>query len=976
MAALAREAAPVQIPAPNSFDSSSICTPLAVADESVSDEVDKGHEAWRHDSLSTEHGAAVARKSGCVPRPSQISEFPGTSSQIVSFSDLEIPGHRRQTRALTEADMPPASAVTAATPVSHSTSQADCQALTSQVDSVTEVKQEPHVPVLCPQRAREELRQPVTHDLGTFAGSVVGTASAASAGKQPALSCTRCGATFGRPCELGNHLKSCRTFAQSGSNFVASPKRNPSSFKILSQRASSNLSANSRHSLGLRSSAPRPRTRIPNPKYAEDFETSLNSGGGVRSRAAETSGSKHGRAAAIKRKREPQRRPVVKAPSRPWQPLAGTDVVVKKKKKGGNIAWRGPRKRPRKINRQPRWQCVNCLTRCSHDATECPTCHELKDTSLEDVCKLEEEPGIDLARLTQHRTVVAYDERMLLHVKDGSRDEVSVGECFAQAGVVSASEKTTTPHASSVADQSDTAATMVPGSDGPGQQASQSVAFSSAACTVESSTATDLRRVLDNGRESRARSNNEPPSVATGRPPDSSWMNGTNLLNITDTNSRRDNRKVHPHPERPERIRCMMEYFDTLGLMTNVQRLTGREATEKELRAVHTKRHIDCIFNNNDESCDDDMEGCIDTPLAARVAAGTTIETVLSVATGRADNAVAIVRPPGHHAEADSAMGFCCFNNVAIAVRAAQQAKCGVERVLVVDWDVHHGNGTQDIFYDDPSVLTFSIHRRDKLFYPPSGFPEETGKDIGAGFSVNVGWSQKGMGDADYLLAFSRILLPLAYQFNPDLVIISAGFDASAGDPLGGCDVSPAGFAHLTALLQGASRGKLVLVQEGGYNLKQITRCFAACLRVLRGEAPPPLEDRYPKDVAYDDIRKTEQALATFWMGFGYAGINPQQVEGQATAGQILGGETDCTTGKHDKAAAKQPREETRHTKFQPPKPLPKYPPPKIPSGKVDMLVGGRLPKIGNTHHVRAPAWCVARYAHRACLIGYYRRYF
>jgi histone deacetylase 6 len=305
-------------------------------------------------------------------------------------------------------------------------------------------------------------------------------------------------------------------------------------------------------------------------------------------------------------------------------------------------------------------------------------------------------------------------------------------------------------------------------------------------------------------------------------------------------------------------------------------------------------------------------------------------------------------------------MGFCCFNNVAIAVRAAQQAKCGVERVLIVDWDVHHGNGTQNIFYDDPSVLTFSIHRRDRSFYPPSGFADETGKGMGAGFSVNLGWSQKGMGDADYLLAFSRVLVPLAYQFSPDLVIISAGFDASSGDPLGGCEVTPAGFAHLTALLQGVSRGKLVLVQEGGYNLKQITRCFGACLRVLRGEAPPPLEDRYPKDAAYDDIHRTEQALSKFWMGFGYAGIdNPEQIDLETVAGVgTLDGDAGAAVRTDaDESASLQPRETKETTKFQPRQPLPTYPPPVIPHGKVDVLVNGRLPTVGTTHHDRAPTW-------------------
>ena len=714
--------------------------------------------------------------------------------------------------------------------------------------------------------------------------------------------------------------------------------------------------------------------------------------------------------------KKPAKPAAVKTEQRPYQPL--TDVAVKKKKKKVATGWRGPRKRPLKINRQPRWQCINCLTRCVHDSTECHTCLEPKDTTLDDICRVEESSKVDTTKL-RHHTLIAYDERMLLHVKDGSRDEESsVGDVFARVNA--------TPNAarSSEGEAMHTDAEETPRD---AMQTSSSELVSPGSPSAEQAigqlAGMDTRLLLAAATRPAASPSGENPPAAAA--PAESWLQGAasalNIVNPVQGKGRRE-KKVHPHPERPERIQCLMAYMDALCLLVNTQRMTGREATEKELMAVHTKRHIASIFNINSYSADEDMEGCADTPLAARVAAGTTIETVLAVATGRADNALAIVRPPGHHAEADSAMGFCCFNNVAVAIRAAQKADCGIERVLVVDWDVHHGNGTQDIFYGDPSVLTFSIHRRDRSFYPAGGFAEETGEGVGAGFNVNVGWSQKGMGDADYLLAFSRVLLPLAYQFNPDLVIISAGFDASAGDPLGGCEVTPAGFAHLTALLQGVSRGKIVMVQEGGYNLRQITRCFAACSRVLRGDAPPPIEDRYPKDVAYDDIRKTERALSPFWMGFGYAGVNPQwaaeeaQSEGMkdanaasskrrkvsgnssddsddraaAGAGEQQGGEEESASEAEDEEEddeeededeeeeeAEEEEEEDEEEEeeeeqrsgfkrarginvpFQPPEPLTNDNPPKIPSGSVDMLVNGRLPAVGTKHHHKAPDWAV-----------------
>ncbi len=397
-------------------------------------------------------------------------------------------------------------------------------------------------------------------------------ASAVSMHLNLALSCTSCGKTFKRPCELGNHLKSrsCRSRTTPG-NRAASKPTHPKS----SRRPRSGASSSIAHSKSLRSNVSKPRMRAPNPKYADDFDTRPSVRAAARA-AAGSSGNTSEMAGTLKRKQE--QGPKLTAQARPWQPLSGpgTDVSVKKKKKVAT-GWLGPRKRPRKINRQPRWQCVNCLTRCSHDASECPTCHEPKGISLDDICAVPEGSCLDITKLTHQTTLVAYDERMLLHVKGGARDEVSVGECFENA------VKTTSPRTFRAVPQLKSAAMAISGS----------------------------------GDEIQEPSPNRASAIT--RPPES-WMQGATSLNITDAKSRRDRKKIHPHPERPERIRCMMDYFTALGLMTNVQRTTGREATEKELRSVHTKRHIASIFNNIDESQDDDMEGCADTPLAARVA--------------------------------------------------------------------------------------------------------------------------------------------------------------------------------------------------------------------------------------------------------------------------------------------------------------------------------------------------------------------
>jgi len=182
-------------------------------------------------------------------------------------------------------------------------------------------------------------------------------------------------------------------------------------------------------------------------------------------------------------------------------------------------------------------------------------------------------------------------------------------------------------------------------------------------------------------------------------------------------------------------------------------------------------------------------------------------------------------------------MGFCLFNNVAVAARYARE-KLRVRRVLIVDWDVHHGNGTHLTFESDPNVLYFSIHRHDNgKFFPdgPLGSAESVGKNGAEGRCVNVPWPHGGMKDADYLYAFERVLMPIAREFDPELVLVSAGFDAAEGDPIGGCHVTSRGYAQMTHLLRSLAGGNLVIALEGGYNLSAISLGAAAVTAVLLG---------------------------------------------------------------------------------------------------------------------------------------------
>ena len=260
---------------------------------------------------------------------------------------------------------------------------------------------------------------------------------------------------------------------------------------------------------------------------------------------------------------------------------------------------------------------------------------------------------------------------------------------------------------------------------------------------------------------------------------------------------------------------------------------------------------------------------------AAKLAAGAAAQAAQAVVRGDAPSAVALVRPPGHHAEQAKSMGFCLFNNAAVAARAAQAA--GAQRVLIFDWDVHHCNGTQDIFRNDPSVLVVSIHRFDGgQFYPGTGAARARGEDEGQGFNINVAWPCGGVSDRDYMAAMQTCVLPVAYEYKPDVIIISAGFDAARGDPLGGCDVTPVGYAHMLWSLLPITGGKIVLLLEGGYNLRSLASSTDACVETLLGKVPPPLPAvcEQPTPHCAAALREMLRAHADKWKSLRHAHLS------------------------------------------------------------------------------------------------------
>ena len=283
------------------------------------------------------------------------------------------------------------------------------------------------------------------------------------------------------------------------------------------------------------------------------------------------------------------------------------------------------------------------------------------------------------------------------------------------------------------------------------------------------------------------------------------------------------------HPERPDRLRAIVAKMQSTGRSARVTPLPFGPATDEILRMNHSQHYIERVVHAcaAAEPHIDTVDSaiCEISEQIARLAVGGVIAAVDAVMAGEIDNAFCAVRPPGHHAEHEMSMGFCLYNNVAIAARHLRMAH-GIERVLILDWDVHHGNGTQHSFEDDPSVFFCSFHEHPNFCYPGTGFPEETGRGAGRGMTLNI-CMMPGATDADYREQWEKQFEPAARAFRPQFILVSAGFDAHANDPLAGIKLTDEAFPWMASRIVELARdlcgGQLVCLLEGGYNLEALS---------------------------------------------------------------------------------------------------------------------------------------------------------
>lgn len=331
------------------------------------------------------------------------------------------------------------------------------------------------------------------------------------------------------------------------------------------------------------------------------------------------------------------------------------------------------------------------------------------------------------------------------------------------------------------------------------------------------------------------------------------------------------------HPEKPNRILSIYKKHEEHGILKRCYLQEGRVAMEEEILLAHSSDYIDAI-KKTDKLKAKELERQAskynsvylhnETWFCACISVGSLLQVVDNVLTGQAQSGIAIIRPPGHHAEPNLACGFCIFNNVAIAAKYAIKYH-HVKRVLIVDWDVHHGNGTQSIFDNDPNVLYISIHRYDNgNFFPHSKQSNYTyvGSGSGEGYCVNIPWNKKGMGNAEYIAAFQQIVMPISYQFNPELILVSAGFDACIGDPLGGCKVTPEMYGHMTHWLSSLAHGRIILSLEGGYNINSISHAMTICTKTLLGDPLPMLDaSLVPCSSAIHSINNVLKIQKKYW---------------------------------------------------------------------------------------------------------------
>ena len=374
-----------------------------------------------------------------------------------------------------------------------------------------------------------------------------------------------------------------------------------------------------------------------------------------------------------------------------------------------------------------------------------------------------------------------------------------------------------------------------------------------------------------------------------------------------------DDKSLDFHPEDPRRIIAIYKLLCENGLVEGspypsamgevlkpLKRIPARYATKDECLRVHEEQHFDNLQATASKFLDPDGEiGSTLTDIcpifaflamdaqmlinmsvtgesvyynhstytAALLAAGTAIDTTLAVVKGQIKNAIAVIRPPGHHAESYRSRGFCHFNNIALAVQSARTECPSVKKVLIIDWDIHHGNGLQDAFEEDPNVLLISLHIFGGDFYPggTAGAIAFDGIGPGKGKNINIGWECNGRTDGDYMMAFHHIIMPVANEFNPDLVMVASGFDAAEGDELGQCHVTPAGYSQMTHMLMSLANGKMIVCLEGGYNLRSISVSALAVTKTLMGQPPTRIVDTAPTESGFRTISDVIRQHNQYW---------------------------------------------------------------------------------------------------------------
>ncbi len=347
-----------------------------------------------------------------------------------------------------------------------------------------------------------------------------------------------------------------------------------------------------------------------------------------------------------------------------------------------------------------------------------------------------------------------------------------------------------------------------------------------------------------------------------------SSQTGGVLVGVVDDDSFDLHRSVNDHPERPERLTAARAGFRAAGLRATP--VPAREATPSELEKVHGAGYLEKLdaLVGKRAQLDADTYLAPGSVVAVRRAAGGSIDLVQGMLEQRFDRGVALLRPPGHHARPNQAMGFCLINNVAVA--AAYALDHGISRVAIVDWDVHHGNGTQEMFWSDPRVLYASLHQWP--FYPGTGNAPEIGEGEGRGYTLNIPLS-KGAHAGDYAAAFDRVLLPVLEAYRPELVLVSAGFDAHGNDPLAAMRLDAAAYGWMTSRLlriaEQSANGRMALFLEGGYDLAALEESLASSLRVLAEVEKGPADPPPPEPIHEAEIKRTRKALESNWRVFG-----------------------------------------------------------------------------------------------------------